>query len=279
MAINWYPGHMVKAQRQMGEQMRHVDAVVELVDARAPWSCLNPNFNKVIRGKPRIFLLTKADLADLMHTSNWKRYLSKHFAPTLVAKSLNAFPWNKIADAIRIVTPKLKGILPKVMVIGVPNVGKSTFINQKAKKKITKVENRPSVTRNLQWIKHQEMHLLDTPGILWPKFSQEKTGFHLALIGSIRPEIVPLQETAEFLIAHLQINYPQMLVHHFRLTSTEVTKDVVNVINAIGKKRGFLLTGGELDFDRTCEHLLYKFRIGDIGRITLETPDNPQKNR
>ena len=259
---------MVKAQREITKQIKHLDLIIELLDARAPWSCLNSNFDKIIKGKPRVFLISKADLADPKFTANWRNHLEKKVGPTVIAKSLNSIPWNKLIETIYKIVPKPKGITNKVAVIGVPNVGKSTFINQQIGKKKVKVANRPAITRHLQWIRGNKMDLLDTPGLLSPRFSKAKTGFHLALIGSIRSEVIPLQETALFLISYLKCHYPQNLLIRFKIN---FDNSEIKILEAIGYKRGFFLPGGILDYNRTCETLINEFRTGRLGKITLET--------
>ena len=279
MNIQWYPGHMTKAKRMMQEDIKLIDIVIELVDARIPLSSKNPDIDELAKNKYRLILLNKSDLADDAVTAKWEKYYSEKgfFVAKINArdgvgmKSINGI----VQEACRgkIERDRKRGIINRpirAMIVGIPNVGKSTFINSYARKACTKVGNKPGVTKGKQWIRlGKNIELLDTPGILWPKFDDEAVGLRLAYIGSINDEILNVTDIAVELIKFLQANYCQTLTQRYNIESTG---DPVQVIAQIAEKRQCIKKGGELDYDKASALLMDDFRSGKLGRITLETP-------
>ncbi|MGN0496706.1 MAG: ribosome biogenesis GTPase YlqF [Lachnospiraceae bacterium] len=279
MNIQWYPGHMTKAKRMMQEDIKLIDIVIELLDARVPLSSRNPDIDTLANNKFRLVLLNKCDLADEGINNKWIQYF-KEKGISVVAinardgQGMKAIT-NKIQEACRekIERDRKKGILNRpirAMIVGIPNVGKSTFINSYAKKSCTKVGNKPGVTKGKQWIKiNKSVELLDTPGILWPKFEDEEVGLHLAFIGSINDEILQKVELACKLISFLLETYPGILAARYEIDECE---DSGKVLEAIAVKRGCLLKGNELDYEKAAAILLDEFRNGKLGRISVEQP-------
>ncbi|WP_280769002.1 ribosome biogenesis GTPase YlqF [Salipaludibacillus daqingensis] len=281
MTIQWYPGHMAKAKRQVLEKIKLIDVVIEIVDARIPLSSRNPMVDELASQKPRLVLLNKSDLADPGATEKWAQYFEKRGWASLVidaqkGKGMNDIPL-KVKELCQPLLDKFekKGIRPRALralILGIPNVGKSTVINRIANKRITKIGDRPGVTKAQQWIKvGKEIELLDTPGILWPKFEDQDVGFRLALTGAIKEEIFDFQETVVFLLNYLREAYPTMLKHRYNLT--ELPEDVADLFDAIGTRRGCLVSGGIVDYDRVAEIVFRDFRQGKLGKISLERPD------
>ena len=279
--INWFPGHMKKTQRQMEEELRQVDAVCELLDARIPYASRNPDLAALCGSKPRLVILNRIDLADPAATKAW----AAHFRAQGVAVIQTDCKSRKgISDFIPAVRELLQEKLQryaergmagkplKLMVAGIPNVGKSTFINQIAGRKGAKAENRPGVTRGKQWVTvDQGLLLLDTPGILWPKFEDPAVGAHLAYTGAIRDEILDLEILACGLMELLYQHYPAALAARYRIESPE-DETGYGLLELAGRKRGFLISGGEVDTERMARVLLEEFRNGKLGRMTLEWP-------
>ena len=271
--INWFPGHMAKANRQMEEQIKLVDIVIELRDARAPLASFNPTFDKLINQKPRLVILNKADLADDVENKKWLNYFKD--TNTLLVNSmhdnLKIIVVNKVKEILKdkIEKARAKGIRKKVlraMVIGIPNVGKSTFINNIVKKKVAKTENRPGVTKSLTWINiNEDLMLLDTPGVLWPKFENQEQAKILALLGSINDDILDKEDLVEFGLAYIVKEYPGYLNSRYGID--ENTEDI---IDAIGKAKGWLKTGSEVDRKKSHQLILKDVRLNNIGRITFE---------
>lgn len=280
MAIAWYPGHMTKARRMMQENMKLIDLVIELLDARTPLSSRNPDIDTLAGNKARLILLNKADLADERATLDWSEYFKSQgcHVVTINARNKTGFKaiQNSIQDACseKIARDAKRGIKNRpirAMVVGIPNVGKSTFINSYAGKACTKTGNKPGVTKGKQWIKLNRMvELLDTPGILWPKFEDESVGLRLALIGSIKDEILNVEELALVLIKFLRENYSGMLENRYQIQ--EMGTDV-EVLERIAIQRNCVKKGNEVDFLKASNILLEEFRNGKIGKITLEFPD------
>lgn len=280
MTIQWFPGHMAKARREVTEKLKLVDIIFELVDARIPISSSNPMLKEIIQQKPRLILLNKADIADRQLTEKWIAHYAKQGLTALAVNSQAGKGMNQIIKASEEVLKekrlrdKAKGLRPraiKAMIIGIPNVGKSTLINRLAKRNIAKTGNMPGVTKAQQWIKvGKELELLDTPGILWPKFEDPLTGLRLAATGAIKDDLLDFQEIALFLLNYLRKHYPENLQGRYRLE--QLDEDPVELLNAIAKKRGFLMSGGHIDYDRSAEMLLREFRSEKLGAITLETP-------
>ncbi|TVP87931.1 MAG: ribosome biogenesis GTPase YlqF [Alkalicoccus sp.] len=280
MVIQWYPGHMAKARRQVQEKLSQIDVVIEIVDARTPLSSRNPMIEELVEQKPRLVLLNKADLADPEMTKRWLKYFETEFSKSLVIDAQRGKGMNKIPEAVRSLAAPLlekwqrKGINPRALrtlILGIPNVGKSTVINKLAGKKIANIGDKPGVTKKQQWIKvGGEMELLDTPGILWPKFEDEEVGYRLALTGAIKEEIFDFQDTVVFFLKFMKEHYPQLLKQRYDLE--ELPEDVVDLFDAVGKRRGCLVAGGLIDYDRVAEIIFRDFRHGKFGPVTLETP-------
>ncbi len=280
MHFQWYPGHMTKAKRMMQENIKLIDIVVELVDARVPFSSKNPDIDDLARNKFRVILLNKTDLADAAATAKWEEYYkSKGFAVAKVnsqrgtgVKAVNGVIMDACKEKIE--RDRRRGIKNRpirAMIVGIPNVGKSTFINSFAGKACAKTGNKPGVTKGKQWIKlNKNIELLDTPGILWPKFDDQIIGLRLALIGSIKDELLNRSEMAIELISYLQGAYPGLIAARYEV---DEDKDRVAVLEEIAHNRKCLAKGGELDLDKAAILLLDEFRSGKIGHITLELPE------
>ncbi len=280
MNIQWYPGHMTKAKRMMQEDMKLIDIVIELLDARVPLSSRNPDIDTLANNKYRLVLLNKCDLADRGITAAWENYFKEKgiLVVTINArdgqgmKSITA----KVQEACKekIERDRKRGILNRpirAMIVGIPNVGKSTFINSYARKACTKVGNKPGVTKGKQWIKiNKNVELLDTPGILWPKFDDESVGEHLAYIGSINDDILQKTELACNLIRFLVTEYPDLLKDRYDVDETKPDSDI---LEAIAKNRGCLMKGQELDYEKAAGILLEDFRGGKLGAISIERPE------
>lgn len=281
MNIQWYPGHMAKTRRMIAEQLRNVDAVCEILDARVPLSSRNPDVEELTAGKPRLIVLNRVDLADPAATRRWSDWFRGRGFAVLEANARQGQGTRQFPGAVRsLLSDKLAayaergqaGRMIRVMVLGIPNVGKSTFINQVARRKTAKAEDRPGVTRSKQWIPvDPSLELLDTPGMLWPKFEDQTVGFRLACTGAVRDEIVDLEELASRLMAYLGEHYPQALLERYRVEVSEEDSGY-DLLTKAGRKRGFVLRGGEIDTERMARILLDEFRGGKLGRFTLELP-------
>ena len=284
MDIQWYPGHMTKARRQMQEDMKLIDLIIELVDARIPGASRNPDIDELGRQKSRLILLNKADLADEKQNQRWLEYWKGQGYYALLVNSRDKATLRQIqplvAEACREKLERdarrgIKNRPVRAMVAGIPNVGKSTFINSYAGKACTKTGNRPGVTKGKQWIRMGKgLELLDTPGILWPKFEDPEVGKKLALIGSVKDEILNGEELALALIAFLAEAYPGVLAERYSL---EEKLDPVTVLKQIAENRKCLTKGGEFSCEKAAAALLDDFRSGKLGRISLEVP--PQSDR
>lgn len=280
MAINWFPGHMKKTQREIKENLKLVDAVIEIRDARIPRSSANPDIDKLVGNKPRIILLNKCDLTEKKATKQWINYLNRDNVKTLEVNCLKGIGLNAIKPALmellkekhdRLKAKGLVKITTRVMVVGIPNCGKSTFINKMAKNQIAKTGDRPGVTKNKQWIKTPlGVEMLDTPGVLWPKFKDDETALNLAFTGAIKDEIMDIEELAYKLVERLQTFYPELLKERYKIE--EVYDDPLETMNAIALKRGCIMKGKEINYNRIAIILLDEFRGGVIGKITLERP-------
>lgn len=275
--IQWYPGHMAKAKREIQEKLKLVDIVVELVDARAPESSANPMLQEVIGNKLKLTVLMKSDLADDQATAKWLNVYKENKTKSLAVDVNKPNDIKQlIATVKQIGLQAQKKMLDKgvqerpvrALVAGVPNVGKSTLINRLAGKRIANIGDRPGITKKQQWIKvKQQFELLDTPGILWPKFDNPLTGTKLAAIGTIKYELVPEQDVAAFLLQFLSEHYKIMLEKRYDLTDTD---DMWDVFVHIGKRRGALQSGGDVNMDKVADIVLQDFRNGKIGKITLD---------
>lgn len=280
MAINWFPGHMKKTQREIKENLKLVDAVIEIRDARIPRSSANPDIDKLVGDKPRIILLNKSDLTEKSITKQWIKHLSAENVKVLEVNCLTGSGLNAIKPAIlellkekhdRLKAKGLVKIITRVMVVGVPNCGKSTFINKMAKNNIAKTGDRAGVTKNKQWIKTSlGVEMLDTPGVLWPKFEDEETALNLAFTGAIKDEVMDSEELAYKLVERLQTYYPEKLKERYKID--EIFENPLDTLDAIARKRGCLMKGNEIDYMRIAVILLDEFRGGKIGNITLERP-------
>ena len=276
--IQWFPGHMAKTRRLIKETLNLVDAVAEIVDARIPVSSRNPELTGIISGKPRIVLLNKCDMADPKATSDWIDHYAKQGIPAIAVdcrsgKGLNQFKISvKEMLKERLEYYKNKGMSGRgvrIMVVGIPNVGKSSFINRMAGNSKAKVENRPGVTRGNQWFKiDNELELLDTPGVLWPKFEDQTVGEHLAFTGAVTDRILDVELLAVRLLDILIKDYPELLINRYGNLDFEF--ESYEVLEQIGKKRGFLQRGNNIDTERASNMLLEEYRNCKIGNITLE---------
>jgi len=286
MNIQWYPGHMAKTMRLIKENLKLIDVVIELLDARIPISSKNPDIDELINSKSRIVILNKSDLADETTTKDWISYFDSKNIPAIAFDSTHQNNLNPITEQInnvlkdKIETQKEKGMVNrsvKVMIVGIPNVGKSSFINKFVKKSVATAGDRPGVTKGKQWIRvKQGYEILDTPGILWPKFD-EKTGLNLAYIGSVKDEIMDIETLAVKLLDVLKKNYLKKLSERYRIETTEEMTGY-DVMLGICKKRGFLISGGEFDTMRCANIVLDEFRASKIGRISLEKPGDYLQN-
>ena len=269
--INWYPGHMAKARRQMEEQLKLVDIVIEIRDARMPLASGNPLLNELAANKEKLIILNKADRADKKENDLWLTYFDK----ALLCDSVNERITNKVVDEVKVILKakldkaKARGIRKKTlraMVVGIPNVGKSTFINNVVKKKIAKAENRPGVTKNLQWIRiNEDVELLDTPGVLWPKIEDQNQAKILALLGSMNDEILDSEQLTYFGLDYIKNNYPGLLKERYG-----INEDETDLIDAIGKSKMWLISEGMVDRTKTYNMILKDIRENKIGRITFE---------
>ena len=280
MSIQWFPGHMAKAKREVEEKLKLVDFVIELVDARAPLSSENPMLHQVLQNKDKMVVLMKRDLADPMKTDEWLKHYRKKDIQAIAVDAKNKDDIKKLIRLAKelgqIKMNKLiaKGIQPRAhraMIIGIPNVGKSTLINRLANKKAAKTGDRPGITKQQLWIKiGKDFELLDTPGILWPKFEDQTVGYRLAAIGTIKDQVLSLQDIVVFAIRFMQEHYPDSIFERYGVAHD--MDDMVEVFETIGKKNGALESGGEINYDKVSDIFLRDLRTGKLGRITLEKP-------
>lgn len=284
MELQWFPGHMAKTRRLITDSLKLVDVVVELVDARLPLSSRNPEIDRIVGHRPRVLVLNKADIADSDANQKWLNYFKNKGIETILMDSQSGKGLKNFDAAIDTVLAekfekeRLKGMqrrTVKMMIVGIPNVGKSSFINRLSGRAATKTGDRPGVTTAKQWIKVAgKYEILDTPGILWPKFEDKEVGRRIAFTGGIKDEIMDIEELAFFLVGYLRKNYPQMLAERFKIT--EDTSDIgdFELVELIGKKRGCIVSGGNVDTLRASNLILDEFRAAKIGKITLELPEN-----
>ena len=278
--INWYPGHMAKARREIGEDIKKVDIVIELVDARIPKASRNPVLNEIIGNKPRLIVLNKSDLADDKSNKEWINYYKSN---GIEAVSVDSNSGKGVQDVVKKVQDIMKekidkeiekgkvGASIKAMIVGIPNVGKSTLINKIAGKQTAETGNKPGVTRKNQWIRlGDRIQLLDTPGVLWPKLDNESFARHLAYIGTIKDEVLDVEELAVCLVDELSRRSKNNLYARYKIDENFEYDMPYELLEEIGRKRGCLLRGNEIDYTRTANILLDEFRSGKIGRITLE---------
>ena len=281
--IQWFPGHMAKTKRMMRECLSEVDIIIELLDARIPYSSKNPEIDGLINGKPKITVFTKSTLADPNMTHKWVEEYTRRNERVVVIDSTTGVGIDKLAEAVRdVMSEKLEryhlkgmdGRKLKAMIVGIPNVGKSSLINRIAGNKKAKVEDRPGVTVDKQWVPTKiGFDLLDMPGVLWPKFEDRIVGENLAMTGAIRDQILDTEEIAMILCSRLMKVAPDMFMTRYKLTPEETEGlDSYDLFELVGRKRGFLISGGEVNHKRCADMLLDEFRGGKIGRITLEGP-------
>ena len=280
MNIQWYPGHMTKTRRQIEADLKQVDAVCEIVDARIPMSSRNPDIDAICGNKPRMIVLNRMDLADPAATSRWKAYFEKKGMAVIATdcktkRGISGFtPAARTACAEKLARDAAKGMNRplRVMVVGIPNVGKSTLINQISGRKGAKAENRPGVTRGKQWVTVDAgLQLLDTPGILWPKFEDPEVGMMLAFTGAVKEGVIDVEELACRLLELLLSFYPQTLADRYKVEAPQGTPGY-ELLEMAGKNRGYLLSRGEIHTERMAKVLLDEFRSGKLGKFTLELP-------
>lgn len=282
--IQWFPGHMTKTKRQIQASLKLVDAVAEILDARIPLSSKNPDLQKLIQNKPKVVLLNKCDMANQTATSRWIDYYASQGITAIAVDCKSGKGLNKFAPAVNNVLSerrerlKAKGMVNpmlRIMIVGIPNVGKSSFINRVAKQNRAKVEDRPGVTRGNQWYSiAKNIEMLDTPGVLWPKFDDKIVGERLAFTGAVKDQILDTELLAVRLLDFLRSLKPADFIARFKLEDIDL--DAIGsyeLLNVIGKKRGMLISGGEIDTERAAIMLLDEFRSGKLGRITLEMPE------
>lgn len=281
--LSWFPGHMTKTKRMIASELPHMDAVCEILDARIPLSSRNPDVDDLTAGKPRLIVLNRADQADPAQTRRWSQYFRAKGWAVLEANAKGGVGTEKFAAAVReLLKEKLAayaakgqvGRVVRVMVLGIPNVGKSTFINKVAKRKTAKAEDRPGVTRSKQWVPvDATLELLDTPGILWPKFDDPEVGKRLAFTGAVKDDVLDIEELACYLMDYLAAHYADVLTERYKIT-VEDGDSGYDLLEKAGRKRGFLMRGAQVDTERMARILLDEFRGGKLGRFTLETVED-----
>ncbi|MGG1879432.1 MULTISPECIES: ribosome biogenesis GTPase YlqF [Paenibacillus] len=287
MTIQWFPGHMTKARRQIQEKLKLIDAVIELTDARLPLSSRNPMIDEILQGKPRLIILNKADLADPEVTRQWLSYFKEEGHTAFPVDASTGTGLKEIPNQVRLLLKDkidkqiAKGMKPRpvrVLIVGIPNVGKSTLINRLAGRSIAATGDRPGVTKGQQWIKVSggDMELLDTPGILWPKFEDQNVGYRLAVTGAIREEILNVEDIAFFAIKYFSRYYWKDMSERFELkeqpTDFDNPDEIVALMEAIGRKRGCMMSGGRVDLEKASSIFLRELRAGKMGRFSLEAP-------
>ncbi len=288
--INWYPGHMAKTRREIEEDLKLVDVVVELLDARIPRSSQNPEIAKIIKNKKKLIILNKIDLSDEKENKNWEKYFEKSNIPVCLVDSNSGKGIDKCIKQIEKIMQNELELLAKkgrvgrkirVMIVGIPNVGKSSFINRISKRSTADVGNKPGVTRKKQWIRiNEKIELLDTPGVLWPKFENEEVALNLAFTGTIKEEILEKVDIAYYLVKFLLENYRQKLCDKYKLETSYIenilnrdlpeNENIYEIILEIGRKRGCLVSGGNVDEEKTAKIILDEFKNGKLGKITIE---------
>ncbi|MDR0978395.1 MAG: ribosome biogenesis GTPase YlqF [Lachnospiraceae bacterium] len=285
--INWYPGHMVKTKRQIADDLKLIDVVIELLDARIPVSSQNPDIAGIIGNKKRIIVLNKSDLSDANQNKKWAECFEKKGIPAVLVDSNSGQGTSLVlkevqkimqADLAKALSKGIKGKSIRIMIIGIPNVGKSSFINRISKKTSMAVANRPGVTVKKQWVRiENNIELLDTPGVLWPKFESEEVGLNLAYTGSIKDDIIQKTEVAYSLIKYLLNEYEKNILLRYKIASEDIQNEKsednnipLDFMNIIGRKRGAIVSGGRVDLEKVSNIILEDFRTGKLGKITLE---------
>lgn len=290
MNINWFPGHMAKTRKQISDDLKLVDVVIEILDARIPISSQNPEIKQIMQNKKKVIVLNKCDLSDEDENKKWMEYFIKQGHKVVLVDSNTGKGVNEVIKQTQaVMADELKRLAEKgrigrkirVMVVGIPNVGKSSFINRIAKKNTAEVGNKPGVTKQKQWIRiNDEIELMDTPGVLWPKFESEEVALNLAYTGTIKDDILEITEIAYCLIKYLLENYRNNLIERYSLNEQtineilsqdqEENQNIYEIMKLIGKKRGAIISGGNVDDEKTSKIILEDFRSGKLGRITLE---------
>ena len=288
--INWYPGHMAKAKRQISEQLNLIDVVIEILDSRIPISSQNPDIAKLTRNKKKIMVLNKSDLAEEKQNELWKKHFESEGYNSIIVNSNTGQGISKTVDIIeKIMKDELDkyaekgrvGRKTRVMILGIPNVGKSTFINKFTKSSKLEVGNKPGVTKKNQWVSiNEKINLLDTPGVLWPKFESQQVALNLSFTGTIKDEILPQTEIAYELLKYLLYNYRENLIERYKISNEYIEEtlnynqpenlNIYEIMQQIGRKRGAIISGGNVDDEKVSKIILDDFRSGRLGRITLE---------
>ena len=281
-SLSWFPGHMTKTRRMIAAELGNVDAVCEILDARIPMSSRNPDVDELTAGKPRLIVLNRVDQADPEMTKKWAAYFRSLGYAVIETDAKQGGGVKQFSSAVRtllrekIASYEAKGQVGRVlrvMVLGIPNVGKSTFINKVSGRKTAKAEDRPGVTRGKQWVPvDKTLELLDTPGILWPKFEDPNVGVRLGFTGAIRDDVMDMEDLASRLMAYLGAHYPEALTERYKIT-VEPGEQGWELLEKAGRKRGFLMSGGEVNTERMARILLDEYRAGKLGRFTLELPE------
>jgi ribosome biogenesis GTPase A len=281
--VQWFPGHMFKSLREIKEKLKLMDIVYILLDARLPYSSMNPEIKKIVGDKPTLLLFNKIDLADRKHVEPWIKHYEEEGFHTLLINANTGLNVNKIFSVSKtIIDEKIARLTAKgmkkesirAMILGIPNVGKSTLINRLINKNVTTTANKPGVTKTQQWIKiNPQFELLDTPGVLWPKFEDEKVGFHLAITGAIKDDTLPLNEVVDYALTFLKTFYPHRLHKRYDLSvETEMTHE--EILEYIGRKRGAVIKGGEINLDRVYQIILTDIRTNQLGALTFDARES-----
>jgi len=280
MDIQWYPGHMAKTRRLVRENLKLVDVVIEVLDARIPFSSRNPDIDELAGQKPRLIILNKSDLADPVQTRLWEAYFGKDGYPAIAVDSVRGAGVRRVPDQVnKLAAPKIQALVstgrrpraPRCMVLGIPNVGKSFFINKLVGQRAARTGDKPGVTRGQQWIRVAgNIDLLDTPGILWPKLENQEAAYRLAVTGAIKDEIYDLYATAGKLLRWLAENYPEAIRERYKIE--DMTAEPEQLLEAVGVRRGFYISGGTIDLLKSARIVIKEFREGKLGRYTLDSP-------
>ena len=290
MNINWYPGHMAKTKKEIIEDLKLVDIVIEILDSRIPISSQNPDIKEITKNKPKIFILNKSDLSDKKENDLWIKYFKENRQYAILTNCSTGQGINEVISCIEKISNPQKenstekgrvGRKTKVMVLGIPNVGKSSFINRFVKSSKTEVGNKPGVTKNKQWIRvNDKIDLLDTAGVLWPKIDDEKVGLNLSYVGTIKDDLLPITEIAYQLLKILLENYKKNISQRYKLELSYINDtlkkpqeeniNIYEIMQEIGRKRGCIISGGEIDDEKTSKIIIDDFRTGKLGNITLE---------
>ena len=285
MTVQWFPGHMAKARRQITEKLPLVDIVFELVDARIPYSSSNPMMNDIIKHKPKLVILNKADMADPNVTAQWVNYYKNQGHTAITLDSLHQQAIKQVVAASKEILKEkfakeaAKGLKPRpirALILGIPNVGKSTLTNNLAKRKAAQTGDRPGVTKAQQWIKvERELELLDTPGVLWPKFEDQRVGLNLAVTGAVKDTIIPYDDVVLHALEYIANRYPEALSDRYKVTLPY--DDKIALLDEIGTKRGYLQSGGMVDYDKVYEIVVREIRSLKLGRLSFEKPSDLTK--